>query len=87
MIQSKINTNVNYKEKNDIHKKDDEMEAFLYSYPISVFDCIICLGNINYEYADKKILYTRIYSCVNESIDEQIGIFEFNKTLMKKNKK
>ncbi len=77
MVQSKINTDVSYKEKNDIHKKDDEMEAFLYSYPILGFDCTICLGNINYDYADKKILFTRIYSCINESIDEQIGIFEF----------
>ncbi|MAR51414.1 MAG: hypothetical protein CML42_09845 [Rhodobacteraceae bacterium] len=77
MVQSKINTDVSYKEKNDIHKKDDEMEAFLYSYPILGFDCTICLGNINYDHADKKILFTRIYSCINDSIDEQIGIFEF----------
>lgn len=77
MVQSKINTDVSYKEKNEIHKKDDEMEAFLYSYPILGFDCTICLGNINYDYADKKILFIRIYSCINDSIDEQIGIFEF----------
>ena len=77
MVQSKINTDVSYKEKNEIHKKDDEMEAFLYSYPILGFDCTICLGNINYDYADKKILFIRIYSCINDSVDEQIGIFEF----------
>ena len=77
MVQSKINMDVNYQEKNEIYKKDDETESFLYSYPISGFECIICLGNINYDYADKKILYIRIYSCVNETIDEQIGVFEF----------
>ena len=45
MVQSKINTDVSYKEKNDIHKKDDEMEAFLYSYPILGFDCTISLAS------------------------------------------
>lgn len=78
MVQSQINSEINYKEKNDIHKKDDEMDALLYSYPLLGFECIICLGNINYDYADKKILYVRIYSCINEQIDEQIGIFEFS---------
>lgn len=77
MVQSKINMDVNYQEKNEIYKKDDETESFLYSYPISGFECIICLGNINYEHADKKILYIRIYSCINETVDEQIGVFEF----------
>ena len=78
MVQSKINNEINYKEKNDIDKKDDEMDALLYIYPILGFECMICLGKINYEYADKKILYTRIYSCINDNIDEQIGVFEFN---------
>lgn len=78
MVQSQINSEINYKEKNDIHKKDDEMDALLYSYPLLGFECIICLGNINYDYADKKILYVRIYSCINEQVDEQIGIFEFS---------
>ena len=34
MVQSKINNEINYKEKNDIDKKDDEMDALLYIYPI-----------------------------------------------------
>ena len=85
MVESKLNSNVIYKETKKVDLEDNGAESSLYEIDLFDKQVVITLGKLKYTYANKHILYVPIY-LVNpdNTIDAQIGIYEFEDNLMMK---
>jgi predicted NAD-dependent protein-ADP-ribosyltransferase YbiA (DUF1768 family) len=79
MIQSKINTQVQYKEKREID--DADIGHFSPVYSLSYFEhpIVIVLGKQNFTYIHRNIVFYPIYVVNKDTIRSQIGIFELDK--------
>jgi hypothetical protein len=76
MVKSKINTNVNYDESNEIDDEDIDYSSPLYDYNIFDKDILIALGKQRHTFSRNEIVFFPIYMIVNELPRAKIGIFE-----------
>jgi hypothetical protein len=78
MVKSLIDDSITYIGTDAVDESDFGYDAV--QFDIELFPNImagIALGNVRYTYADKGILYIPVYIVKDESVVEQIGIYEF----------
>ena len=78
MVQSKLNSDVVYKENTNIDDEDIGYAATLYEYTMFGISLVIALGKIKYTYSKYDVVYYPIYLIVNEEPVAKIGIFEID---------
>lgn len=76
MVQSKLNSTVNYPEINSLDTEDKNHDADLYALNIKGVDCIIALGLPKFSFIEKEIVYYPVYVIKDERVDAQIGVYE-----------
>ena len=77
MVASKIDQTVEYPEIKTLSSVDEGFDASLYEvelYP--KMECEIAVGNINHLHKEKGIYYISVYLVVDNSLGDQIGIYE-----------
>ena len=80
MVQSKINSTVNYPEINTLDPEDKEHDADLYEIDVNGVECIIAIGLPKFAFIDKDIVYYPVYIIKDERVDAQIGVYEITST-------
>lgn len=80
MVQSKINSTVNYPEINTLDPEDKEHDADLYELTIKGVECIIALGLPKFAFIEKDIVYYPVYVIKDQRVDAQIGVYEITST-------
>jgi len=80
MVVSNINSDVSYPERKVIDDEDKGQDVSMYQIKLFDMDIVIALGNIKYNFSNKKVLYCPVYIIVDES-DKiyQIGVYEISK--------
>jgi len=76
MVQSKINSEINYIEFKGLEQTDDNYEAPMYNSELFGIDIVIALGKPKYTYIDKKVIYFPVYLVYNTNDVFQIGLYE-----------
>ena len=77
MVASKLDPTVEYPEIKKLSSVDQGFDASLYEvelYPS--IDAVLAVGNINHLHKDKGIYFMSVYLVVNDSLGDQIGIYE-----------
>ena len=87
MVVSNINSDVSYPERKVIDDEDKGQDVSMYQIKLFDMDVVIALGNIKYNFSNKKVLYCPVYIIVDES-DKiyQIGVYEISKKKYDKGK-
>ena len=87
MVVSNINKDVSYPERKVIDDEDKGQDVSMYQIKLFDMDVVIALGNIKYNFSNKKVLYCPVYIIVDES-DKiyQIGVYEISKKKYDKGK-
>ena len=87
MVVSNINGEVSYPERKTIDEDDKGQDVSMYQIKLFDIDVVIALGNIKYNFSNKKVLYCPVYIIVDES-DKiyQIGVYEISKKKYEKGK-
>ena len=80
MVQSKINSTVNYPEINTLDPEDKQHDADLYELTIKGVECIIALGLPKFAFIEKNIVFYPVYVIKNDRVDAQIGVYEITST-------
>jgi hypothetical protein len=68
MLQSKLNTQVQYKEKRTIDAEDNGHESAVYSLDYFEKPIVIVLGKINYTFVHKNIVFYILYMIFHVTI-------------------
>jgi hypothetical protein len=76
MLQSKINTQVQYKEKRAIDEEDIGHESAVYSLEYFEKPIAVVLGKNNFTFINKGIVFYTLYVIDKDSVRSQIGIVE-----------
>ena len=76
MVNSRLNNKINYFETKDINKNDQGVDAELWGLEINGKTIDIIVGNLNYDYKNKDIIYLNIYIVYNDKVDSKIGVYE-----------
>jgi len=76
MVQSKLDSTVNYPEIKKLDPEDKNYDASQYEISILGETVIIALGKSKYTFIDKNIEYFPIYLVRNKRVDVQIGVYE-----------
>jgi hypothetical protein len=76
MLQSKINTQVQYKEKRAIDEEDIGHESAVYSLEYFEKPIAVVLGKNNFIFINKGIVFYPLYVIDKDSVRSQIGIVE-----------
>ena len=76
MVNSVLDTTVNYSESQDIDPSDLDHDANLYETNIYDKDITFALGKPKYTYIDNNIIYYSIYWVEDNEISMQIGVYE-----------
>jgi predicted NAD-dependent protein-ADP-ribosyltransferase YbiA (DUF1768 family) len=78
MVQSKIDTSIQYKDDEDMNLDDIGSEVSLYEYELYKKDRVIALGKAKYTYTKSNVIYFFIYLIVHSMPVATIGVFEAN---------
>ena len=76
MVNSVLDTTVNYIESAEIDPSDLDYDANLYETTIFDKNITFALGKPNYTYIDNNIVYYSIYLVENDKITLRIGLYE-----------
>ena len=76
MVQSILNTNVNYPEIKKLDPEDNDYDASMYEINILGIDIVIAIGQAKYSFIDNNIIYYPIYFVDDEKVSSQIGVYE-----------
>ena len=76
MVQSLLDSVINYPELKDIDPQDIDYDAPVYEVEIDDVIVNIALGNAKYAFVDNEIVYFNIYLANGEKIISQIGVYE-----------
>ena len=76
MVQSILNTNVNYPEIKKLDPEDKDYDASMYEINILGLDITIAIGQAKYSFIDNNIVYYPIYLVDDEKVTSQIGVYE-----------
>ena len=78
MVKSLLDDSITYIDTDAVDGADfgyDAVQFEIELFPKMMTD--VALGNVRYTYADKGILYIPVYLVKDETILEQIGVYEF----------
>ena len=78
MVLSRINDKINYPEHKSIDKEDKGFNATQYRIEVKDIIITIALGDTKYKYIDDGVLFSPIYLIINNKVNLQIGVYEFN---------
>ena len=78
MVLSRINDKINYTEQKSIDKEDKGYNATQYRIEVKDIVITIALGDTKYKYIDDGVLFSPIYLIINNKVNLQIGVYEFN---------
>ena len=78
MVLSRINDKINYTEQKSIEKEDKGFNATQYRIEVKDIIITIALGDTKYKYIDDGVLFSPIYLIINNKVNLQIGVYEFN---------
>jgi len=76
MVQSKINSEINYPERKTLEPEDKGHASTLYVIYIYDKPVLIVLGKEKYTYSNKDVVYFPIYIVSEDKIKSQIGLYE-----------
>ena len=76
MVLSELNQSINYIENKNVEPEDMKHEACIYELTFNSIDIMISIGKEKYKYIDADIIYFPVYLIVNDSVEDQIGVFE-----------
>lgn len=77
MVNSVLNSNINYPEIKYLDPEDKKYDASMYSITVlNINDIIIALGQAKYDFIDDNIIYFPIYLVKNDRVNTQIGVYE-----------
>ena len=76
MVQSKIDKTVNYPETKDLNADDRDYDADLFEIFLFGDDRIIAVGQPQFLFIEKNIVYYPVYIIKDERVDSQIGVYE-----------
>ena len=76
MVNSFLNSEINYPEIKKLDSDDTDYDASLYETTILGVDVIIALGQAKYTFIDKNIIYFPIYLVKNDRVAHQVGVYE-----------
>ena len=79
MVQSHLNSEINYKKHERFDKNDLNHETISYDFSINDNDIEIALGKLHESKIDNNILFINVYKIEDETVKEHIGIFELYK--------
>ena len=78
MVLSRINDKINYTDQKSIDKEDKGYNATQYRIEVKDIIITIALGDTKYKYIDDGVLFSPIYLIINNKVNLQIGVYEFN---------
>ena len=76
MVNSKLNSDINYIENRGLDPEDSEFEAQPWEVNMLDEDITIALGNPKYKYTKQNIIYFPIYLIKESKVHTQIGVYE-----------
>ena len=76
MVNSILNTKVNYPEIKKLDAEDKDYDASMYEVYILGMSVIIALGQAKYTFIDEDIIYYPIYLVKDDKVTTQIGVYE-----------
>lgn len=78
MVQSKLNSTIQYKDDLQINPEDIGFQSSQYEIEIFEKQYIIALGKPKYSYQKKNVVFYPIYAVNQDTIRGQIGVYEVN---------
>ena len=79
MVQSHLNSEIEYQKHERFDKNDLNHETIPYDFSINDNDIEIALGKLHESNIDNNILFINVYKIEDETVKEHIGIFELYK--------
>ena len=76
MVNSILNSKINYPEIKILDPEDKSFDASMYEISVLGKDIIIAIGQAKYTFIDDNIIYYPIYLVKNDNFSIQIGIYE-----------
>ena len=80
MVNSKINSNVNYSEIKEIDSHDDENISDIWVTKIKNDNVLVALGKLNYSNIKQNVFFINIYLIHDDELISKIGVYEFDNT-------
>lgn len=78
MVSSKLNSNIQYKEKREIDAEDMGHSSSVFALKVGEKEVAVVMGKVKYTYSAKNVLYVPIYAVSKLKVRSQIGVFEFD---------
>jgi predicted NAD-dependent protein-ADP-ribosyltransferase YbiA (DUF1768 family) len=76
MVNSILNSKINYPEIKKLDPEDKSFDATMYEITVLGVDIIIALGQTKYAFIDDDIIYYPIYLVKDDTFSKQIGVYE-----------
>ena len=76
MVNSILNSDINYPELKKLDSEDKSFDASMYEVNILGVDVVIALGQAKYVFIDDNIIYYPIYLVKDDKVSKQIGVYE-----------
>jgi hypothetical protein len=80
MVQSRLNSQIQYKESREIDPEDIGHSSSVYALKILNTEVAVLLGKLKYTYSNKGVVYVPIYAVSKLKVRSKIGVFEFEST-------
>ena len=77
MLQSVLDSSIEYIQEKNIEKSDIDLESPVYHLKLFNVELSVTVGNINREFANVGVLYCPVYLIVSKTKFEKIGYYEF----------
>lgn len=76
MVNSILNSKINYPEIKKLDPEDKSFDASMYEITVLGIDIVIALGQAKYAFIDDNIVYYPVYLVKDERVSKQIGVYE-----------
>ena len=76
MVNSILNTKINYPELKKLDGEDKDYDASMYEVYVLGVTVVIALGQAKYTFIDDDIIYYPIYLVKDDKVSKQIGVYE-----------
>ena len=76
MVNSILNSKINYPEIKKMDPEDKSFDASMYEIEVLGIDIVIALGQAKYAFINDNIVYYPIYLVKGDRVSKQIGVYE-----------
>lgn len=76
MVNSILNSKINYPEIKKMDSEDNSFDASMYEIDVLGIDIVIALGQAKYAFINDNIVYYPIYLVKGDRVSKQIGVYE-----------